>query len=99
MKPSVCACFTESSTARTRGDWVAGTSPAMVGMGVRLPPLEFCRAFFEEGAHAFGGVLRFEERQELKEDVMHMIVEGLAQAHAHHALRRLNRERRVRRDL
>src|SRR5581483_1923670 len=65
----------------------------------RLAPLELRRALLDERLHALAEVLRAEERQELEVDVVHVRLERFLEAEAHHALRRLHRERRVLRDL
>src|SRR5262249_53915114 len=49
----------------------------------------------EERGHAFLEVLAAEERQQLQEDVVHVLLERLGLGHPHHALRRAHRERRV----
>ena len=50
-----------------------------------LTPLELRRALLEKRHHAFTRVFRFQQRQQLQEDVMDMFGERLRQAHPHQA--------------
>ena len=55
--------------------------------------------FSRKDLHALAEVARAEQRQQLQEHVVDVLVEGLGEAHAHHALGGLHGERRVARDL
>ena len=93
---------------RRRARALARAAAALDAVSYRAPgqtpskgqrPSNFGSRRSTKALHAFLEVLAAEERQELQEDVVHVRLEGLVEGHAHHALRRLHGERRVRRDL
>src|SRR3569832_552629 len=49
--------------------------------GKRLFALELRGALFDEGEHAFAGILGAHQRQELQIDMVHVLIERLAEAH------------------
>src|SRR3954462_10665696 len=53
------------------------------------------RPLLQEGGHTFLEVLTAEQRQQLQEDVVHVLLERLGLGHAHHSFRGAHRQRRI----
>src|SRR5437867_13049702 len=83
------------SSQRDRSELCRGRCRCRSWIKILLAPLELRLTLLDERLDALTEVLRPEERQELEEDVVHVRLERLLEAEAHHALRRLHCQRGV----